>query len=75
MRTPVTSRQCAYKLFYVFFGFGGKRSNCYTVLNAQSLEKAKMLAYMQFGVHDVKNVIKDKNEAESRIKAFNLKRI
>lgn len=74
MRVPLTSRQCSYKTFYVFFKFGGKFNGCYTVLRAQSYEKAKYLAWERYG-HEVAGVFSDSGRAEGKIAAFKLSRI
>ena len=62
MRTPITSRKCALKSFYVFFKFGSSKAGQCTEIQARSHEKAKYLAW-------------DKEQAEAKEKAFNLKRI
>lgn len=75
MRTPLTNRQCAYKEFYVFFRLGGKYSGCYTVLRAQSYEKAQHAAMAQYGFQNVGTVLRNAEEAASRVKVFGLTQI
>lgn len=74
MKTPVTARKCAFKTFYVFFAFGGKYSGQYAEIQARSLEKAEYEAWTRFGITNVRSILADKAQAESRIKAFELKR-
>lgn len=75
MRTPLTNRQCAYKTFYIFFAFGGKYSGRYAVIQAQSYEKAQLKALEEYGACEIRGVVKNKEQAESRIAAYKLARI
>lgn len=72
MRVPLTSRQCAFKRFYVFFSFGGRYSNKYAVIQAQSYEKAKYKAIELYGIHEIGSVVADKERAESKIRAYGM---
>lgn len=72
MRTPLTSRQCAEKDFYVFFTMSGKYSKSYAVVKARSLEKARYAAYELYGFENVGSVIACKEHAESKARAFGL---
>jgi len=72
MRTPATARKCAYKAFFVFFGFGSKYSGCYAVIHARSLEKANMKAIEEFGAEMVRGVYGNEEQAKAKIRAFRL---
>lgn len=74
MRTPITSRKCALKSFYVFFKLGGAMAGQCAEIQARSHEKAKYLAWEKWG-HEVAGVYADKEQAEAKAKAFKLKRI
>lgn len=75
MRMPVTNRQCARKPFYIFFRYGGKYSGCYTVIQAQSYNKAVDAALQEYGSYDFYTALSDKTKAEAKIKSFGLTRL